>query len=306
MDYLQLVNKVLEESGKEMDPLTVGTWSSAEAGRRLYPRVKRLVAEAWKMIQIKRNEWEFNSAEFTMTINPKMKFAEGSNPIDTVAGGVWVGDRSGVSITLTSVTLTGGDWADGDAFGQVEFSSDSMAAPVVGETFSEAVGDGTFEYTGSGSYHLFFGPSEIREPRWNTFTARRAGQIPANMIFVPWTNYLLGGLSYAHANAVPVYFSQDYMGDLVFHGQSMQPFSITFVYDVMPQQLTAPEDIPTGLPTEYHEWIAWAALMSLAHFDKDPDLYAYAEKHETLYRQRAERNLMPLVEWEASRFNHCR
>ena len=46
--------------------------------------------------------------------------------------------------------------------------------------------------------------------------------------------------------------------------------------------------------------------MNLARFDKDPDLYAYAEQQATVYRQRAERNLMPIVEWEDNRYNYSR
>lgn len=305
MNYLQLCNKVLDESGKEQNPLTLANWSSVEAGRRLYPRVKRLVAEAWKMIQMKRNEWEFNSGEFVTTIFPRFRFSNGSFVGTPPVGSIWKGLKSNVEITVQSIDLVGGDWGDGTAYGQVQFSSDSLNPPVIGELFEEQLGGGTFEYTDPGSYKLLFGPGPVREPRWNTFRAKRPGEMYNNMIFVPWNNFIVDGLTYAHSNTTPYYFSQDYLGDLVFYGQTMQPFQLSFIYDVMPQTLVDPEDIPTGLPAEYHEWIAWQALANLARFDKDPDLFAYANEHVITYRQRAERNLMPIVEWDVSKYNYC-
>ena len=303
MNYLELVNKVLDESGKEQNPLTLGDWGSAEAGRRLYPRVKRLVREAWKMLQMKRNEWEFNSGEFVTTIYPRLKFVSGSKTAGVPAvSSVWVGRTSGISITITAIDSSE-DWTAGDGYGQIQFTTTSTSAPLVGEIFDEQGDDGTFEYTGVGSYRLMFGPGRIREPRWNTVQAKRPGEGYSSLVFIPWTQYLLGGFSYGNSTTVPYYFSQDYMGDLVFYSQTLQPFTLSFVYDMAPQELTDAEDIPEGLPLEYHEWISWEALMNLARFDKDPDLFGYAESMATVYRQRAERNLMPIVEWETSRYN---
>lgn len=303
MNYLELVNKVLDESGKEQNPLTIGTWATAESGRRLYPRVKRLVREAWKMLQMKRNEWEFNSGEFVVTIYPKLKFSSGTRAAGTPAvSSVWVGRKSGVALTVTAFDFDEA-WVDGDAYGQIQFTTASETAPVVGEVFDELAGTGTFEYTGVGSYKLSFGPGNVRKPRWNTMQARRPGEAYSSMVFVPWSQYLLGGLSSGGATSVPYYFSQDYMGDLVFYSQTMYPFSLSFVYDTAPQELTDPEDVPDGLPLEYHDWIAWEALMNLARFDKDPDLFGYAESQATVYRQRAERNLMPIIEWAGSAYD---
>jgi hypothetical protein len=301
--YIDLVNKVLDESGKEQNPLNVANLDSAEAGRRLYPRVKRLVREAWKMLQMSRNEWEFNSGEVVLTIPPKLKFVTGSNPAGEPAGlSVWTGKTSGAVITVSAVTTTDGLWEDGDAYGQIEFSTTGSTPPIIGEVFEDGL-DGSFEYTGVGSYAISYGPGRVREPRWDTVKARRPGEGYVNMQFVPWTQFLLGGFTYGSSSAVPYYFSQDYLGNLVFYAQTLQPFTLSFVYDMAPQDLTEAEDVPEGLPLEYHDWIAWEALINLARFDKDPDLYGYAQSMATVYRQRAERNLMPLIEWETSRYN---
>lgn len=303
MQYIDLVNKVLDESGKEQNPLSLVTWNSAEAGRRLYPRVKRLVREAWKMLQMKRNEWEFNSGEVVTTIFPKLRFTYGSKTAGVPAvSSVWIGRRSGIHLTILSIE-TDGDWTDGDGYGQIEFSTTSTSGLIEGEIFDEDGDDGEFEYAGTGSYRLLYGTNRVREPRWNTVKAKQSGDAYVPLVFVPWTQYLLGGPVLNSGRPVPTYFSQDYRGDLVFCGQQMQPFILSFMYDMAPQEFSDPEDEPEGLPTEYHEWIAWEALMNLARFDKDPDLFGYAESMATTYRQRAERNLMPIVEWETNRYN---
>ena len=68
MQYIDLVNTVLQESGKEMDDLTPSNWGTVGVGQRLYPRVKRYVAESWKKIQIELDEWEFKAKEFIGTV----------------------------------------------------------------------------------------------------------------------------------------------------------------------------------------------------------------------------------------------
>lgn len=303
MDYLQLVNKVLEESGKEQDQLTYDTWDSPESGRRLYPRVKRLVRESWKMLQMNRNEWKFNSGDAVITITPRLKFVSGANPAGEPAGSSqWTGRSSGAVITITSVATVDGDWVDGDAYGQIEFSTTGTKPPVVGEVFDDGA-DGTFEYTGVGSYSISNGTTRVREPRWDTVKAKRPGEGYSVLQFIPWTQYVLGGFNYGSTSAVPRYFSQDYQGNLVFYTQTLQPFMLSFMYDMAPQELSAAKDVPEGLPEEYHDWIAWEALIDLARFDKDPDLFSYAQSKAVVYRQRAERNLMPLMEWETSRYN---
>lgn len=312
MDYLQLVNKVLDESGKEQNPLDYDSWESAEAGRRLYPRVKRLVREAWKMLQMKRNEWEFNTGEFVTTIYPKLRFVDGH--LDDVddsyilsVPSVWVGRESGVEITITDIHSpleSPDDWEQAAAvYGQATFTTESTSPPVIGEIFEWQDGPATFEYAGAGSYKLFPQQGRVRKPRWDTVQAKRPGEGYISLMFVPWDQRLLGGLTYGNSTTVPLYFSQDYMGDLVFYSQTLQPFTLSFVYDIAPQSLESAEDEPEGLPEEYHEWIAWEALMNLARFDKDPDLFGYAESMATVYRQRAERNLMPIPAWETSRYD---
>jgi hypothetical protein len=303
MNYLALVNKVIQESGSEIDELTSVTWSTAVAGRRQYPRIKRYVADAWKMIQMKRDEWEFKATEYTTTVNPRVKFMEGDAAIAPVVGAVFVGDDSGFTFTVSSILLDNGAWADGDAEGQFEFTVHSGAqAPILGETFTS--GSNTFVYSGRGAYDFTLSATDLFEIQWPTMVVSTGNNIPIPAVFVPWNNWEETAFSYADGGQVaPVFVSQDPLGRVVFYAQTLDSFRIFFVYNATPQELSAYTDTPTDLPAHYHEWIAWEALKKLALYDKNMALYNHAEDTAKLFSRSAEKNLMPKISWAESPYN---
>lgn len=306
MNYLELVNKVVDESGKEQDNLTLLTWNSAEAGRRIYPRIKRLVREAWKKIQMSRNEWEFKTAELNFTVYPRLKFTNGTGPLPQV-GDRFLGLQSGTIIEARVIELREGAWADADAGGQIEFNVITGSQITLSETFLEVGGSTNFQYVEKGSYPFFASYTEARNPLWDTFVAGRGTAYPNPVTFVPWDNWTYKSYSFVGTSqSVPNYVSEDFEGRMVFYPQPLAPFQLNFVYNVSPQELTEPTDVPVNLHPEYHDWIAWEALKNLARFDKDPDLYAYADSMATTYKYRAERNLLPEMGWRVSAFNRRR
>lgn len=308
MNYLELCNKVIQESASEIDELTLLTWSSAEAGRRLYPRIKRLVAEAWKMIQIERNEWEFKTTELSTVVYPRLKFQNGSRTAGAPpVGSVFIGQTSGFKLTVRQVLLKSGAWLDGDAEGQIEFDTFEGSQLVPAETFAEftpILNDGEFIYLEKGSYDFRQVDPLLREIHWTTMVAQRSNSTPIPVIYIPWENWMYEEASFTQGSITPpAYYSQDFEGNVVFYPQTLNQFRVTFVYDIAPQALILPTDVPSKIPAEYHEWIAWNALMNLAKFDKNPDLAAYARSMATPYKLRAERNLMPIPSWAQSRYN---
>lgn len=306
MDYLGLVNKVIQESGLELDELTVGTWSSAEAGRRVYPRIKRNVAEAWKLLQMKRDQWEFKTAELTTTVLPRVKFHNGSRAAGSPAPGtVFIGQESGFQLTVSQVLLDSGDWAVGTAKGQIEFLLFSGNQLVTGEEYVEqSPGTGSFIYLEKGSYDFSDADPLFDEMRWTTVVAYTVGSTPVPVVYMPWENWTYQEASFTQGSITPpAYYSEDPFGDIVFYPQTLQTFNVNFVYSQKPQTLTAPTDVPVGLSAEFHEWIAWEALMILAAYDKNPDLFGYAKGMAEKYAGKAESNLMPKMSWGESRYN---
>lgn len=305
MDYLALVNKVIQESGSELDELTSVTWSTAVAGRRQYPRIKRYVADAWKMIQIERDEWQFKATEQSALVLPRVKFLNGSATVDPTVGTIFVGDDSGFTFTVTEVLLDSGAWADGDAAGQLEFTVYSGGVPaILGETFSATVGDAEFIYTGRGAYDFGLDIADLNEIQWPTMTIASGTNAPIPLIFIPWDSWEEQAFSFTSgAVSVPMYVTQDPLGRVVFYAQTLDSFRVFFVYNATPQILSDYTDVPDRIPAHYHEWIAWEALLYLASYDKNPNLYQHALKHATLYRKTADKNLMPKMSWAESKYN---
>lgn len=129
---------------------------------------------------------------------------------------------------------------------------------------------------------------------------------PSAIRYVPWDNWVYTDISYnSSTHQAPAFVSQDPKGNLVFYPQTLSPFDINFYYDTAPQELTEPEEVPSLnlLPPEYHDWIAWRALESIARYDKNPDLLGYAQTQSRLYKRKAERNLMPIPSWASNRYS---
>lgn len=308
-DYLALVNKVINESGMEQNELTYVTWDLPEAGRRLYPRVKRAVREAWLTIQMERNEWEFGVKEGTFTILPRMLISDvaisGGNP-GPVPGAVYRGEQSKLPITVLTV-LPG---RLPDTF-YVEFSADAeFNRAMIGETFTQvspSIGSSSFIYRGRGGYRPKDMDALMREPHWATLVGMQGKGTPVPIAYMPWENWVYKELSYTTSTrSAPSFVSQDPYGDLVFYPQTLSPFDVTFYYDTAPQELVDADDVPANnlLPPEYHDWIAWRALSNIARFDKNPDLMGWAQGQERLYKRKAERNLMPIPSWAPNRYNY--
>lgn len=311
MNYLALCNLVINESGLEQNVLTESNWDSSEAGRRLYPRIKSAVARAWKKIQIDRNEWEFGTAELTQTLLPRILIDDMLGTVDV--GKVYKGRDSGLELAVLNVLpytnpllAMGGDVS----WRTVEFSAGgSYNRALLGETFDEVTPvaeDSSFVYRGRGGYKLSTFSEFAREPHWATFIASQTTYTPSPVTYIPWVNWVYKELSYTTATrSAPSFVSQDPNGELVFYPQTLSPYTVNFVCDLAPQELVEWDDTPSLklLPAEYHEWVAWEAIESIARFDKNPDLLAHARPWTTLFRRKAERNLMPLMSWRESRYN---
>lgn len=305
--FLDLVNKVIEEGGSEMDSLSLATWDSAEAGRRNYPRFKRNVRDAWKMIQMQRLEWEFKDVMMNVVINPRLHIFNGNRPTTPAPGAVFEGMESGFRFTVLEVIPIDGAWDDGDAEAYIEFTEyENADRPMLGEMFKEVSPtptDNVFQYVRRGAYDMRKYNPFLAEPLWDTFVCTVENGTPLPTVFVPWDNWRWmendwSGIS----TSTPVMVTQTFNGEVAFYPQSLRPFRCNFVASTAAQILEDPEDVPANIPADYHDWIAWEALDSFARFDKNPDLLAYATKWTSFYRLRAERSLMPIPSWGRNRY----
>lgn len=307
--YLDLVNKVINESGSELDELTVTSWASSEAGRRQYPRIKRLTSEAWKMIQMDRMEWEFKTEELSTIVQPRIIIAEGERLAgEPMVGSTYRGQTSNALITITKIVESSGDWAVATASAQFEITADTNSpTPKPGEVFAEVTpveNDGHFLFLEKGNYTFKDVNPLIRDIHYLTMVVAYDNMNPTPVRFIPWSNWEQKELAYTvGTKTAPSFVSEDPQGRVVFSVQTLAPFRIWFQHDTAPQDLLLPDDVPFLLAPEYHDWIAWRATAQLARFNKNPDLLEYARSMSALYERRAENSLMPKVSWGSSKFN---
>lgn len=310
MNFLGLVNRLIQESGAELNELDVTSWDAPDTGRRQYPRFKRYVANAWKAIQMQRDQWEFNSGKVNTTVYPRFKFTAGAGTRLPVPGDQFIGLLSGVVITVRQFIAVEGDWLNTLASGQVEFTvpdNNNGKRIQMNELFS-LVNPGlesiTFNYLERGSYDFGLSTTDLNEIQPTTFTISRERVAPIPAIYIPWESALYSTFEYAQGTSTPpVYFSTDYQGQVVFLNQTFTPFLLSFVYSRTPQMLTLATDVPAGLPEHYHEWIMWDALKSFATYDKNPQLFRHADSQVLIYKLRAENNLLPKVAWRGNPYN---
>ena len=303
--YLDLVNLVINESASEADELTSGSWSSAEAGRRIYPRIKRNVKEAWKNIQASRDQWEFMTASMNTTVYPRVKIINGLRAAGTPAVGAVYRVAKGFQLVVKQV-LTTGSWTAGTAVGMIEFSDYLEGKLLSGDVFTEVlplVGNGSFTYLAKGDYSFLEIDPSISNIQWATFNGGATNSTPLPINYVPWDAWFYNTYTFsASTRSAPAYTSQNPQGNVVFYPQNLNPFRVNFTYSLVPQILSAFDDVPR-LPSEYHDWIGWEALKKLALFDKNTTLFAYAREQADIYERKAERNLMPLTSYRGSSFN---
>lgn len=161
-----------------------------------------------------------------------------------------------------------------------------------------------FTFEQKGSYDFGLDRPSLFEIDWTSFTVSGPNTASMPVSFVPYSNWLHESHTYAGGTLSPPSFvSQDYAGNVVFLQHTLKPFRVSFIYTIQPQVLVEPDDVPTRLPEAYHEWIAWEAVKRIATYDKNPQLYAHAERNAQFYRNRAEANLMPHVSWRGNAFN---
>ena len=305
MTYLALVNHVIRESGNEMNELTPTTWNTA-AGQRMYPRLKNYVRQAWKHIQMDKDQWHFNNGELYTTVYPRFKFQMGTGAGLPQPGALFRGLTSGMTIVARRVILTDGDWVNVPASGQIEFTYlDGDTRLPSNEVFEEIGGNlGGFVYLERGSYDFGLDHEELANIRWDQFVASQPKMTALPLSYIPWENWFYQSYGYnTGSRTTPQYVSQDFEGNVVFYPQSLDPFNVHIVYAAVPQELTNWDDVPARIPSQYHEWIAWEALLLLATYDKNSMLAAHANRYADKYRKRASKNLMPLISWRGSPFN---
>ena len=292
--YIDLVNFALRESGSTLDqlvynPPTTDTWTSPSDP--LYTKFRQWVKQAWVDIQTERRDWEYMQESATVLLNPAMEVygADGpNNNVSDFAGTVFRLHNSANAAFMTgsSLTIVDGAFADGDVEGllKVTFSGydgDFYIEP--GDLITDSTGLTTAYFKRWGRYDLTQTGSNGRDEVDDLAEIKvdsvaisdlqfASGQSYSSVTydrleFVPYNKWLRYGYDRPKRIGKPVKFTVSNNGKLEFYPPLDTTYNLFFEYTKTPQEFSAATDTPTGLPSRFHDAIAWRALLYYGQFD---------------------------------------
>lgn len=314
-NYLTLVNNAIEEAGVDLDALTSSNFASPP-NQKMYERFKKWVNDAWKEIQIERDNWEFSTGRATVYLYPAIYVEEGDRATAPPAASTYTTEDTDVTITVASTELHSGAWADGDAKATIYFLTD--ASPY---KLNEMVDEITptpavdkFRIKGFGTYNFLSDGqvTDLEEIHKQTLFLQTtggssdqtndAGTGRTPIHFVPYSNWLTTAAN-SDARGAPVLFTETPDGRLEFYPRPDKIYNVTFTYSKSIGTMTAYSDTPTDLPSKYHDILYWSAVMKYGLYDRQQAVYANGKKHYDLYKGLINRNLLPEIGWGPSRYD---
>lgn len=315
MTYLELVNKAILESGVDLDPLTSINFASPPE-QSMYRNMKEWVNDAWKEIQIARDEYEFKTARASVFIYPAIYVEQGNRATAPAAGATYNGDDTDSDFEVASVVTHSGAWASGTAKATI-FMKTASEQYKINEQFDELLptpAGNIFRIKGRGRYNFVNDAqvTDISEMHYDTLYVQTTGgsSIQTNdsstemrkVHMIPWANWVKGyeqNLTYG----MPVYATITPDGDMDFYPRPDKQYVLHFTYTSTQGTLSVYTDTPTKLPEQYHPMIAWKAVMKWASWDSQSTKFARAAKEFDFFNHRLEKNKMPVVSFQCSQYD---
>lgn len=309
MNYLELVNGAIRESGQDLDQLTVANFATPDDP--YHERWKIWINQAYKDILNERKEWLSLNRKVLATIYPRIRVDQGFRPAPPPSNSQFVGQQTGTVITVLNVWNITGSWLSGtaEAFFDLDDIAPLSGTLLFGDIYNEVIPNplnlNVFRIKGWGRYNFTEIAPDYKELRNNTIYIRDPSNTSNSsmtpLIYVPWDewNYRLEVLD---TRSTPQYFTESPDGYLDLWPRPDKKYLISFYYVPNVPDLTLPTDIPTNIPTEYHEAILWRAVMYYADFDHQQSVYMRARSRFLTIKNRLERDNMPPPSWTPSMF----
>lgn len=308
LNFLEIVNNVILESKTTLDPLTAANFDDPPR-TRLYNDIKRWINVAYKELLLRRNEAFSRSERAVLSVLPRLQISGLS--YTPAVDDVLQGAISGVQFTVKGVHTA----EDVDNSATLEFTLSvefaSFTPPqymILGETVDRM--SPTYEagvgYVKGAGYIDFkqevAGLAYVDEdsmaiemtPNATTLTPVRlmpCDYMLPEQLAVPWTNQS------------PALMYKNRQGTYGIWPHINRPTRIAFSYVRTLPQLAEWDDVPSELPSDYHDMLVWKAVVELADFDNNTRLFARANKHLETYIGWQERDEMPAVVVDLYRFD---
>jgi hypothetical protein len=113
------------------------------------------------------------------------------------------------------------------------------------------------------------------------------------LAFVPYNKWLRYGYNRPVAVGKPTKFTIANDGNMAFYPPMDDRYHVFFEYYKTPQEFSAYSDTPTGLPSRFHDAIAWRALLYYGQYDGINRISQIAAERYKKYEYEMVRDLLP-------------
>lgn len=321
MNFLELVNMVIEESGVDDEQLTALNFHNARQYGPIYERFKKWVVQAWNDIQEERDEWTWKTGTGIALLRPRLRFYDaislGGSPVGDAESG-----ETGVKLGLSPPIYTNADQTEGYA--------DIIGQPTLGDTLGgdnslyanlrmgepilfpdKASPSASYRFFGWGDYNftdqqlpLDTDLSDVAHVHQQSLRILpddiSSGGDGMSIPYVPFSDWQLRIPDTSeHPPGTPEYYTQNIQGRFIFNSALDKPYRVKFNYTKRPQKLENYNDIPQGLPVEQHANIAWRALEKYGEYHQRAGVVARARREYMKFKDRQERRETPLFHFDS-------
>lgn len=302
--FLELVNGAIEETKVTLDTLDSSTFA-APLGTTMYNRFKRWVNMAYKELLLDRPEWYFRKERTVVSVWPRIHVA-GLTTIPAVDDTI-VGQSSGTRLKVKELfnfeeSVTGGNT---ERTLSVEVVEGDLRNLILREVFDIEGGNTDIGYLkGIGTYDFRTLVSNLSNINLDNITVTKTAQDSLDQgssfaldskLLEPleWTKWLELDRPHPWSGLLPQYITEMTNGTYQLYPQPTEEMYLSFEYTRSIPVMTDWDDVPEGIPEEFHEYLMWRAVQEYGDFEKNSAVFMRATKHVEKYLYWMSRDNLP-------------
>lgn len=313
MNYRELVNEAIRESGTKLTLLSTGS-DFTNPSDPMQIRFKNWVARAWKEIQMSRGEWHYMTKSAVFNLSPRIYVENGSRATAPAAGYTYTTNETLVDMEVLSVDTLSGSWSLGTAKAYIDLltlDGNYKLRETADETSPDITETDVFTIMDRGKYDLVDYVADLDEIQQENFYVQSTGNSTsqdndsnANLYklqFVPWAQWN-NWIRITPINGQPMYYTQNPEGLYMFWPDLNKQYTFKVNYITAPVSLSVEADEP-DIPEQYHDVVVWRAVMFWAQYDQRPQDELTAFKNYRFYKRQLDRYKKPNISFQESKFN---
>jgi hypothetical protein len=337
--YLELVNKAIYESGADLEQLTSANFASPPDVLQI--KFKNWVNDAWRDIQLER-DWRFTKVRSsTVLLGGALGVNIYDTSLTDVAANNWVrGTVSGAQARINAYLARGADSTAPES----STSLSQGILYLKGGTGLFQIGEPLSVYNSANSSSLLtealiftdYPEHSLRNSqvtpetidKTNVYIWKRDTLSPGstlvkddkqkltfleyedfrnlnfNQLSEPEHRWPSQYITITPRGLIQLYPELPYTSDELSSGTTLVGYQIEYDYKLGVSSLTASTDIPSYLNAQYHDMVAWRAVMYYANDDSKPDRWRTARNRYEPFKRRLEEELIEQPKWAPNPYKY--